>query len=570
MLSPSESFGAIYGTRNMVRPPSKPAVPAGGASTTGDRAPSATGHSSLKAIQNAFRQPPADLSRFADYERSEGYLQLMEKLGGDPGLLTLLAANHLALDITSIDHTTQGIKAQVGGETKTLFETTYGEQFGPPRTSRAMAMVQLAIFEAINAIDPRYESYKPDGSTDSIRSRIVAMLPDRTVLDSSKASIPAAINQAAHDVLVALYPRKSAYIDAGTLRISIAVNSDEVAKASGAGDAAIELGSRIGAEAAAAVVKARQDDGSTPRRSDLCRRPVADEDPRTVLPTSLCYETYFKPMTVAEMQKEGKAQPFRWTIDPVSRGPLRLGSDWGEIEPFAMKRHEFVKGDGLHLANNVVLALPKETDADFKSGLDGDAYGPDRTDPHDASKKVKSKYGVRSFGAAALNPRGDDRTFEAQFWGYDASALLCAPPRLYNMVATAFLDDHPDKLGQDHQAVAAARYLALVNVALADAAIAAWDAKYSYDIARPVTYIRYHTLDSRPDDDHWTPLGSGRLQRPPGQHDAGIPLVPFGPRGLRRRRFRDDRQGLERRQDERQRIQFHVRRIQRPHLRVRR
>ena len=41
------------------------------------------------------------------------------------------------------------------------------------------------------------------------------------------------------------------------------------------------------------------------------------------------------------------------------------------------------------------------------------------------------------------------------------------------------------------QPTAVARYYALVNVAMADAAIAAWDSKYYFQLARPVTAIRY-------------------------------------------------------------------------------
>jgi hypothetical protein len=53
-------------------------------------------------------------------------------------------------------------------------------------------------------------------------------------------------------------------------------------------------------------------------------------------------------------------------------------------------------------------------------------------------------------------------------------------------------------------------YLALINLAIADAAIAAWTAKYLYHIARPVTYIRQFdpngiTLGTL--HKNWTPQG---------------------------------------------------------------
>jgi hypothetical protein len=54
-----------------------------------------------------------------------------------------------------------------------------------------------------------------------------------------------------------------------------------------------------------------------------------------------------------------------------------------------------------------------------------------------------------------------------------------------------------------------ARLFALLNLALADAAIACWDAKYACNLWRPITAIREADTDSNPDteaDPNWTPL----------------------------------------------------------------
>ena len=56
-----------------------------------------------------------------------------------------------------------------------------------------------------------------------------------------------------------------------------------------------------------------------------------------------------------------------------------------------------------------------------------------------------------------------------------------------------------------------AQYLALINLTMADAGISAWDAKYHFLIARPITYIRGLDADGTPDGTHdprWTPLGA--------------------------------------------------------------
>ena len=54
-----------------------------------------------------------------------------------------------------------------------------------------------------------------------------------------------------------------------------------------------------------------------------------------------------------------------------------------------------------------------------------------------------------------------------------------------------------------------ARLLALLNVAMADAVISCWDAKYTYVFWRPITAIRLASTDGNPatiEDAGWTPL----------------------------------------------------------------
>ncbi|MDT9702627.1 hypothetical protein, partial [Streptomyces sp. P17] len=72
------------------------------------------------------------------------------------------------------------------------------------------------------------------------------------------------------------------------------------------------------------------------------------------------------------------------------------------------------------------------------------------------------------------------------FWAYDGTALLCAPPRLYKEIATSVaLHEKPVTKVADM-----ARLLVLINVTMADAGISAWDAKYAFRLARPVNFIR--------------------------------------------------------------------------------
>src|SRR5512133_3286708 len=97
------------------------------------------------------------------------------------GLDSLHRWNVIAINASGLDHT-----PVAPGENR-----IFGEQFGPGRASRAMAIVHIAIFDAVNAIAGDYKGY-----TD--------LLPV-----NAETSIHAAIAQAAHDTLVALFPSQT-------------------------------------------------------------------------------------------------------------------------------------------------------------------------------------------------------------------------------------------------------------------------------------------------------------------------------------------------------------------------
>src|SRR5688572_21750616 len=93
---------------------------------------------------------------------------------GDSALDSLLRWNQIAIDASGYDH----------GHAK--------EQLGPGRASRAMAIVHIAIFDAANAISGDYESY---GDVQAPKGPM---------------SSEAAVAQAAHDTLAALFPSQAA------------------------------------------------------------------------------------------------------------------------------------------------------------------------------------------------------------------------------------------------------------------------------------------------------------------------------------------------------------------------
>jgi hypothetical protein len=100
--------------------------------------------------------------------------------------------------------------------------------------SRNQAMLHVAMFEAVNAIDKRYTPYKLNLTADRGTSR------------------EAAASSAAHDVLVALYPDQKPDLDTA-LATSLSAIADGDAKSRG-----VELGKK----AAADIIALRANDGS--------------------------------------------------------------------------------------------------------------------------------------------------------------------------------------------------------------------------------------------------------------------------------------------------------------------
>src|SRR5437870_5178699 len=176
--------------------------------------------------------------------------------------------NEIAINASGLDHT-----PVAAGENR-----VFGEQFGPGRSSRAMAIVHIAVFEVFNAIAGRYESYTG--------------LPRAPAGTSMKA----AIAQAAHDTLVALFASQTPSFDA-RLEEDLATIRDARARGNG---------TNLGGQAAAAILALRADAGSEQAEPRVGVDFITSDDP-------------------------GK-----WRQDPISRLPLALGAHWGEVRPFVL------------------------------------------------------------------------------------------------------------------------------------------------------------------------------------------------------------------------------------------
>jgi hypothetical protein len=89
---------------------------------------------------------------------------------------------------------------------------------------------------------------------------------------------------------------------------------------------------------------------------------------------------------------------------------------------------------------------------------------------------------VQRQGAATSTDRTADQTETALFWADGLGSYT--PPGHWNQIAAGIAEQ--EGLG----AMASADMLAELNVALADTAIAVWDAKYTYGFWRPITAIQ--------------------------------------------------------------------------------
>jgi PAP2 superfamily len=301
---------------------------------------------------------------------------------------TLRYWNQIAINASGLDHT-----PVAPGETR-----VFGEQFGPGRSSRAMAIVHIAIFDAVNAIAGAYKSY----------SNVANVSPD--------AAMNAAIAQAAHDTLAALYPSQKQSFDtilADDLRLMLPrgrPHADGIA---------------LGARAAAAILELRANDGS-----EHAEGRMGD----TYAPSS---------------------DPGFWRQDPIGLSPLALGYHWGAVKPFVLQ-----SGDQFR-----VPPPPALSSVEYAT-----AYA-----------EVKN---VGGDGIVTPTERSAEQTEIGIYWAYDGTPSLCAPPRLYNQIATTIAAQMRTDV------VDLARLLALVNVAMADAGTAIWESKYWYEFWRPVTGIR--------------------------------------------------------------------------------
>ena len=108
---------------------------------------------------------------------------------------------------------------------------------------------------------------------------------------------------------------------------------------------------------------------------------------------------------------------------------------------------------------------------------------------------------VMDLGSATSTSRTQEQTDIANFWA--GGGGTATPPGQWNMIAQEVSESKCLTIGEN------ARLFAMLNMALADAGISAWDTKYAFNMWRPITAIRNADLDGNAattKDATWTPL----------------------------------------------------------------
>lgn len=274
----------------------------------------------------------------------------------------------------------------------------------PPVATRALAMVHIALLDALAALD----------GTPSFLIKLAAPVG---------ASPEAAVVAAAHRVLTYVFPRHQSQLDAA-LASSLARVAAGPPKTNGVA---------FGQQVADAVITIRARDG---------------------------WDEF--------VEHSGGSAPGQWQ----TTGPMYdegLLPQWADLTPFAMTTPEQFRPDG----------PPDLASAEYATALNE----------------------VKSLGQSTGSSRTAEQTEIARFWS-DGLATY-TPPGHWNQIAAQIATQ--DEIGM----VASARLFAILNVALADAAIATWDAKYHYDLWRPITAIQQADRDGNAStqvDESWTPL----------------------------------------------------------------
>src|SRR5262249_36955517 len=138
--------------------------------------------------------------------------------------------------------------------------------------------------------------------------------------------------------------------------------------------------------------------------------------------------------------------PGQWRPDPLHLTQTAVTPGWGAVTPFAIQNP----------AQYQVPVPPALTSSDYTAAFNYlQLIGGD--------------------GVITNTIRKPSQTLIGNFWSYDGSPNIGTPPVEYNEIAAIIAQQEGNTPIQN------ARLFALVNLAMADAGIAAWFTKYTYN-----------------------------------------------------------------------------------------
>lgn len=317
------------------------------------------------------------------------------------------------------------------------------EEGGPVLTGRAFAIVSVAMYDAYNSVKHVGSPYL-----------VSAPLTGRTDED-------AAVAQAAHDTLLALFPSQKSMFDL-SLKLSLAMVPNGPSE---------DRGRAAGKYVAEQILAARADDGS------------AEIMEPAYVPSGL---------------------PGFHASDPLHPNQGFYASGAMDVTTFcvpSLDDFEARRLDDGTPAGRAAFLQSKEYTAAYKEVM---ALGGDGTTTATERTKAQTTIGI--------------------YWGYDGRPGLGTPPRLYNQIVRTIA-------GQQHNSEAQnARLFALVNLAMADAGLAAWNTKYDDAFWRPIMGIRNGNDDGNrktAGDETWSPLGAPASNPRPGETNFTPPFPAY-------------------------------------------
>ncbi|TWU64463.1 PAP2 superfamily protein [Crateriforma conspicua] len=173
-----------------------------------------------------------------------------------------------------------------------------------------------------------------------------------------------------------------------------------------------------------------------------------------------------------------------WQPDPINSSQQAWGPNWGDVQTFCLPSVEPF----------LPAAPPAITSQQYASAFNE----------------------VKSLGSVNSSERTQEQTDIGKFWAYDRLGMG-TPMRLYNQALRNIAESQINPEARINNVSENADLFAKATVAMADAGIVAWNAKFEHDLWRPVTGIREADQDGNADtvaDPNWTPLGAPEINGP--------------------------------------------------------